>query len=241
MAALQILTLSEAGYVLERSPTAINKAVDSGVIRARQRRVGKVVQRLLGPAELRFLLVAKQLEGDLTPAGRRRLYGAVKRLANDAHRLTLGEIVLDLGRIDEELRAGLQRLERVRNKVDVGPTHDEPIIRGTSIPVYVVAALAREETIDQILEDYPSLNREQVEAAIEYAKAYPKRGRPYPGRSLKRALADLAESGAFDDGKEQLTAYHALSCDTLFARRKRAARAWPARERKGPQMARLGG
>ena len=57
MTASQTLTLSEAGYVLDRSPTAINKVVDTGVIRARQRRVGKVVQRLLGPAELRLSLI----------------------------------------------------------------------------------------------------------------------------------------------------------------------------------------
>lgn len=201
----QTLTLSEAGYILERSPTTINKVVDTGVMRARQRRVGKVVQRLLGPAELRFLLLAEQLEGDLTPAGRRRLYGAVRRLARDAHHLTLGEIVLDLGRIDAELHTRLQRLERVREKVDVGMDRDEPVIQGTSIPVYMVAALAREETTDEILEDYPSLSREQVEAAIDYARAYPKRGRPYPGSSLKRTLAHLAESGAFDEGEEQLT------------------------------------
>lgn len=205
MSAAPTLTLSEAGYILDRSPTAINKAVDTGVIRARQRRVGKAVQRRLGQAELRFLLLAEELEGDLTPAGRRRLYNGIRRLADDAHRLTLGGVVLDLGHIDNELRHRLQRLERVRKKVDVGAARDEPLILGTSIPVYMVAALAREETPDEILKDYPSLNREQVEAAIEYGKAYPKRGRPYPGRSLKRALAELAEIGAFEEGEERLT------------------------------------
>ena len=53
--------------------------------------------------------------------------------------------------------------------------------------------------MEDIVADFPSLTREQVEAAIEFAKAYPKRGRPYPGRSLKRALTDLAEIGAFDE------------------------------------------
>ncbi|WP_260686045.1 DUF433 domain-containing protein [Rhizobium laguerreae] len=63
----------------------------------------------------------------------------------------------------------------------------------------MVAALARGQTVAEIVEDFPSLSREQVEAAIEYAKAYPKRGRPYPSRSLKRSLAELAELGAFDE------------------------------------------
>ncbi|MGO4841819.1 hypothetical protein AB4144_57120 [Rhizobiaceae sp. 2RAB30] len=47
---------------------------------------------------MRFLLVADRLEKDLTPAGRRRLYEAIRQLSADAHRVTLGELVLDLDR-----------------------------------------------------------------------------------------------------------------------------------------------
>lgn len=75
----------------------------------------------------------------------------------------------------------------------------DPLIEGTTIPVHMVAALARTQSIAEIVADFPSLTPEQVESAIEYAKAYPKRGRPYPARSLKRALAELADLGAFDD------------------------------------------
>jgi len=66
------------------------------------------------------------------------------------------------------------------------PASGEPVIRDTTVPVHVVASLAKGETIEEILEDYPSLTRAQVENAIEYAKAYPKKGRPYPARSFKR-------------------------------------------------------
>jgi len=65
------------------------------------------------------------------------------------------------------------------------------VIRGTTVPVHVVAGLAKGETVDEIMEDYPSLTRAQVETAIEYARAYPKKGRPYPARSFKRMVADL--------------------------------------------------
>ncbi|MBY3052484.1 DUF433 domain-containing protein [Rhizobium laguerreae] len=197
MPATHALTLTEAGYVLNRSATALNKAVDTGVIRARQRKVGSAVQRLLGPAEMRFLLVADGLDKDLTPAGRRRLYDAIRRLSFDAHRVSLGEIELDLGKIDADLETRLQRLEALREWVDV--ERGETLIKATRVPVHMVAALARGQTVAEIVEDFPSLSREQVEAAIEYAKAYPKRGRPYPSRSLKRSLAELAELGAFDE------------------------------------------
>ena len=162
-----------------RSTTALNKAVDTGVIRARQRRVGSAVQRLLGPAEMRFLLVADRLEKDLTPAGRRRLYEAIRQLSADAHRVTLGELVLDLGKVDADLKGRLRRLEELRRWVKADDRGD-PLIKGTTIPVHMVAALARTQSVAEIVADFPSLTPEQVESAIEYAKAYPKRGRPYP-------------------------------------------------------------
>jgi hypothetical protein len=37
-----------------------------------------------------------------------------------------------------------------------------------------------------------------VEAAVEYAKVYPRTGRPLPERSLKRILGDLAAAGVWD-------------------------------------------
>ena len=53
-----------------------------------------------------------------------------------------------------------------------------PCFRGTRIPVYHIAwMVANGDEIPAILEAYPRLDEEQVEAAILYAKAYPFRGR----------------------------------------------------------------
>jgi uncharacterized protein (DUF433 family) len=98
--------------------------------------------------------------------------------------------------VDEQIEERLRRLEQVRAEVEEGA--GEPLIRGTTVPVHVIAGLASGETIEEILEDYPNLSRPQVEAAIEYAKAYPKPGRPYPARSFMRMLGDLAGRGVFD-------------------------------------------
>jgi hypothetical protein len=65
------------------------------------------------------------------------------------------------------------------------------MIRGTAVPVCQIAGLAKGQTTAEILEDYPSLTRDQVTFAMEYAKAYPKKGRPYPARSFIRMIADL--------------------------------------------------
>lgn len=198
MATTQTLTLSEAGYVLDRSTTTLNKAVDTGVIRARQRKVGKAVQRVVGPAELRFLRLADELNNDLTPAGRRRLYEAVRKLSSNTHTVKWGKLDLDLARIDSDLELRLARLEHIRNWIDRRDDQAEALIRETEIPAHLVAALAREQSVEEILSDFPSLSKPQVEAAIEYAKAYPKRGRPYAPRSLKHTLSEMADLGVFD-------------------------------------------
>jgi len=54
-----------------------------------------------------------------------------------------------------------------------------PVIRGTRIPVQIVAALFDAGTpMERILKSYPSLTESQVELSSIYAKAVPQRGRP---------------------------------------------------------------
>ena len=192
------LTLSEASYVVGRSSVVINRAVDRGVIRSVKLRRGKGTLRTLGPAELRFLKLTGNLDKDLTPAGRRRLYEALRRLPATTHRLALGPLELDLEGIDREIQERLRRLEEVRATVGPDEGGGDPVVRGAGVSVYVVAGLARGQTVEEILEDYPALTRGQVQAAVEYAKAYPKPGRPYPARSFKRMLGDLARAGVWD-------------------------------------------
>ena len=64
-----------------------------------------------------------------------------------------------------------------------------PVIKGTRVPVYDVAAAVESGTSkDRILKSYPSLKDWQVELATVYARAVPPRGRPRrvsPARGLK--------------------------------------------------------
>ena len=196
-------TVGEASYVVERTAAAINRAVDRGLIeaartpRGAEGEGGGVVRRF-GPAELRYLLVEGDLEGDLTPAARRRVYEALRELPNGEHRVQVGpRLALELADVDERIAARLDRLEAAKAHVEVAGT--EPVLRGTDgMPVYLVAALAIGQGVEATLEDHPGLARAQVEAAAEYAQAYPKTGRPYPARSFKRMLGELADLGAFD-------------------------------------------
>jgi len=213
------VSVSEAGFVIDKPARIVNRAIDQGEIDAKtSAATTKVVQaagkakatprrqvrvRIVGRAELRYLMVlAAGLDKDLTPAGRRRIYQGIKQLPANEHRLRWGSTWLELDAVDAALSDRLARLETLKRAVD-SAGRDEPVLRGTEVPVYPVAALARGETIEEILEDYPGLSREQVEVAIDYASAYPKPGRPYPERSFKRMLADLADSGGLDADPEE--------------------------------------
>lgn len=191
------LTLNEAGYVIGQSSTAINRAVDRGIIKAKLQRRGNLRLRKINSAELRFLAIAGEVEKDLTPAARRKMYQAMRRLPADAQRLALGVMEFKLVEIDRRIAERLRHLEAVKALMEERSGGD-PVIRGTSVSAYVVAALARGQTIGEIVEDYPGLTQAQINAAVEYTKVYPKPGRPLPARSFKRTLADMAASGVWD-------------------------------------------
>jgi uncharacterized protein (DUF433 family) len=60
----------------------------------------------------------------------------------------------------------LPHLIEIRPDVMMG----KPCLAGTRIPVYfVLEKMGAGETIDQILEAYPQLTREHVNAALQYA------------------------------------------------------------------------
>jgi uncharacterized protein (DUF433 family) len=96
-----------------------------------------------------------------------------------------------------------RELQSLRKYIVERPGAD-PVLKGTEVSVYVIAALTQGQSIPEILEDYPSLTEKQVRQATAYASAYPKAGRPYPKRSFKRMASDLAATGVFDgDPREE--------------------------------------
>ena len=59
-------------------------------------------------------------------------------------------------------------LDRIDSDPDI--LHGKPRIKGTRIAVYMVVELiAAGETVQTILEDYPSLTEEDIQAALHYA------------------------------------------------------------------------
>lgn len=104
------------------------------------------------------------------------------------------------------MRQNLTALEKAKEMVVSDPEvlSGMPCFRGTRIPVHYVAwMVANGDAISSVLEAYPTLNEEQVDAAILYAKAYPfqdrwKRRQPWqkqrPISSSKTTLDALSGS-----------------------------------------------
>jgi uncharacterized protein (DUF433 family) len=92
-----------------------------------------------------------------------------------------------------------ERLQQLRDALEMVVSDEEilggtPVISGTRVPVYDVAAsVAAGISFEAILSAYPSLNRKQVELAALYAEASPLRGRPKQ-RSLLPSGAELISS-----------------------------------------------
>jgi uncharacterized protein (DUF433 family) len=92
-----------------------------------------------------------------------------------------GFLTIDFAPFWTSVDKRLRRLNEARTQVSsdhriLGGT---PVISGTRVPVYDVAAsVAAGYSIERILSSYPSLNPEQVELAALFAEANPQRGRP---------------------------------------------------------------
>jgi len=59
------------------------------------------------------------------------------------------------------------------NRITINPNicHGKPCIRGMRWPVEVVLdMLMSEMTVEEILEDHPELEKEDIQASLEYAK-----------------------------------------------------------------------
>ena len=57
-----------------------------------------------------------------------------------------------------------------RISIDPGICHGQACIKGTRIPVYqIVQMLANGDTIDELLKEYPSLEREDILACLDYS------------------------------------------------------------------------
>lgn len=96
-------------------------------------------------------------------------------------------LTIDLAPFLRKTSERLARLKQARAMVVTSPDilSGTPVIRGTRVPVYDVAAsVAAGIPMDRILAAYPSLDADKIELAALYAAAVPPRGRPRQSYAL---------------------------------------------------------
>jgi uncharacterized protein (DUF433 family) len=101
---------------------------------------------------------------------------------------------VDLAPFLRDVEGRLDRLRKAEALVVEDPEilSGTPVIRGTRVPVYDIAALAAAEPLQRILEDYPSIDGEAVALAQVFAEANPTPGRPPHRTSLPPGAVIIA-------------------------------------------------
>jgi uncharacterized protein (DUF433 family) len=197
----------EAAWLTNVSSKAINKLIDRGEFGgATGARSGA---RRLGFGELVYLCLREELGTALSPTAREEVYSALLELTRGDFAMTLrrpekswpntivalagGVLRVDLKSAMRNLAERLAELRGIDRAIVSDPDvrSGEPVVRGTRVPVYTIAALVEQGAKPkEILEDYPSLSAAKVQAALAYAATRPKRGRPRKAPWRANAVSD---------------------------------------------------
>jgi uncharacterized protein (DUF433 family) len=212
----------EAAWLTELSPKSINATIDRGELKAVKRRGGGGKRRVrsLGPADVLYLMLRRELGAALSASAKRELYHRLTKARlgvlegkssreeqRDAQiELAGGVIRIELKTIYARLASRWRALRNASRNVVSDPKvrAGEPVIRGTRVPVYMIADLSKQGAgVSEILQDYPSLDRSRVEAAVAYAQMNPKRGRPSRLGRVHRRPAPPTTTGRGADSCNQ--------------------------------------
>jgi uncharacterized protein (DUF433 family) len=190
------LRAAEAAFIAGITDRDVSRLVDEEILpdTLYERREGRRFLKL----SCAFASFYFATDRDLTRALRqdviRNLWNKVRGRADQDRILSLTfridpaewKVEVPFGQIefDRYLIATQQRAQLVDRSYDEIVEDDEimagePVFKGTRIPVWNVAgSLDADIPVEQILDAYPSLTKEQIELAGVYAKVHPRRGRP---------------------------------------------------------------
>ena len=176
-------TPAQAAAITGLPLAAVHKAIDNRLIRPRTARSGATVRRLLSKEQLIYL----QLEAEglrLLPVGTRREIAESIQRSPKTKKLPVANgtaLLIEIGAARRAVENGLKQLARTEEMVVSDPEimRGTPVFKGTRIPVDLVAdMLAQGATVEEILEGYPTLSRENIAIAPLFMRAFPRQGRP---------------------------------------------------------------
>jgi uncharacterized protein (DUF433 family) len=137
-------------------------------------------RRLVGHAGLVALRVADDYPKSLTPSARIEVIRETLAHPRKKDIKLPDNVSVPVSMSRKRVAEGLLRLRQAASAVtsDPGTLQGEPCFKGTRIPVHTVAGIATSSGADAAKITYARLTRPQIELAVLYAKAYPRRGRP---------------------------------------------------------------
>jgi uncharacterized protein (DUF433 family) len=185
------LTLKETAVLSGANEKTIRHELASHVVRASRSARGR---RRFSPREVVYFFLVNELPVGLDRTLRKDLFELLAankeragRWHREAHRLVLeGDVpvVLPTDEVVKRVEARIGTFLRGRSRVASRPEilGGEPVFEGTRVSVRFVGERARRgESVDELLDDYPALDAEDV----EFARMFVALGRP-PGRPRKK-------------------------------------------------------
>jgi uncharacterized protein (DUF433 family) len=189
-----VVSPREAAYVSGLSEKTVQQAIDRREIAPAPGEDAGTQGRGVSYDALVYLSLRKRLSGLITGTGARLIRDELMREVpgpESGYTLDVGPLSLSA---EPDVRAVNQRLtelKEVRAVIIRDPEvlGGEPVVAGTRIGVYFLAELAGQGAdAEELLEDYPSLTAHTLQAALTYARVYPRRGRPrkaaWPGGTV---------------------------------------------------------
>jgi uncharacterized protein (DUF433 family) len=174
----EALSANEAASVTGVPLKQVHRIVDAGLLEgAVESRAG--IRVIVGRG-LVGLKLAHETANLPTPEGRRRVIKQLLRRP-DAKRVEANAVTFNVRPMEAAIRRGLSTLGKAKKMVaiDSDVLGGTPCFKGTRIPVHDIATMiANGDQKSAILKAYPQLTAEQIDLALLYADAYPRRGRP---------------------------------------------------------------
>ena len=174
----RVLSVNEASQVTGVPLKQAHRIIDAGLLGDAVRRE-KGSRVILGKA-LVGLKFAHETTAILTLKGR---MGFVRYLVEDPEVKTVREdsVSIDVRPMQSDVKRRLAALEKTKKMVTINKDvlGSTPCFRGTRVAVHDLAEMVvNGDDVSAILAAYPILTEELVHAAVVYADAYPRRGRP---------------------------------------------------------------
>lgn len=189
-------SLREAAYVVDLPFDRLEKASERGEVLTSTRLVKGRKVRVVPKKELVLFRYSLDHRQELPKTSWSTVQARFRQKQTPRFTVVLSEgtsftltVAVDLRSTSRQVDEREQKLRRLR---DIAGGGDDPLLKGTDIPLYRLAALVADDgDISRAKAAFPSLDEARIRDAAEFARLYPKKGRPYPDRSLKETLTSL--------------------------------------------------